>query len=229
MLQLVPRASTSRLAAFVAVAVGLLLLLIRAYRSGGAPAHGSRRLGASGKAKAAGRSSSSKRRSAAKPDDDAVDPSLPQFIMLVGIPGSGKSTWAREYVFKCDASFGVISSDEVRQQLTGDINDQSRNPEVWEIVLNQVQGALAAKRNVILDATNTRTDKRRGFLKKLPACTRWVKMFPVNKSIAKSRIRRDIASGVKRSEVPDGVVDLMYREFCDAAVAVRDEGWRVKV
>jgi predicted kinase len=163
-----------------------------------------------------------------KPLTESDDPTLPKFMMLVGVPGSGKSTWAEKFVFRCDASFTIVSSDAIRKQVTGSVNDQSRNVEVWDVILNQCQGLLANGRNVILDATNTNTEKRRQFVKQLPRCQRLLKTFAINKSIAKSRIARDVQCGVDRADVPDAVIDVMYRQFQDSLVSLRDEDWQVR-
>lgn len=168
---------------------------------------------------------SSRRKDSGKP---VVDESLPNLILLMGIPGSGKSTWAKEYVFKCDASYTIVSSDDIRKQLTGDINDQSKNSEVWEVVFNQVSGALKNRRNIILDATNVRTDLRRVLVRQLPDCNRFIKLFPVDKSSAKQRIAKDLAKGVVRSEVPDMIIEKMYASFLESQSVVQDEGWIMK-
>ena len=49
--------------------------------------------------------------------------------MLVGLPGSGKSTIARQL----NDIYGtiIVSPDIIRKDLTGDMNDQSRNTEVF--------------------------------------------------------------------------------------------------
>ena len=156
--------------------------------------------------------------------DSAV--ALPKFIMLMGIPGSGKSTWARQYVQRCDASFLIISSDDVRKSLTGSVDDQSRNAEVWEVVLAKCQASLKAGRNVILDGTNTNTVKRRRFVSELPPCIRSLKMFSINKTVAKTRIEKDLAVGVERSSVPDSVIDRIYRQYTEAVSLIHDEGWK---
>lgn len=155
------------------------------------------------------------------------DPSMPKFLMLIGIPGSGKSTWAREFVFRCDASYTIVSSDTIRKTLTGDVNNQTKNSLVWDVVLNNCSGLLAQGRNVILDATNTNTDQRRSFVKQLPPCVRFVKTFPINKAIAKNRVARDVERGVDRARVPDSVVDVMARQFADSVSSLKTEGWRV--
>lgn len=160
----------------------------------------------------------------APPHNDA----LPDLIVMMGIPGSGKSTWAKQYVFRCDASFSIVSSDEIRKQVTGKLNDQSRNDEVWEVVVNQVQGALRSGRNVILDATNTSSDKRRKFVAALPACNRFLKVMHIHKSIAKQRIAKDLSEGVERALVPDAIVETMYRRFNDSLQTIREEGWIMK-
>lgn len=165
---------------------------------------------------------------ARKGSKDVADESLPNFMLLMGIPGSGKSSWAKEYVFKCDASYTIISSDDIRKQLTGDINDQSKNSEVWEIVFNQVSGMLQNQRNVILDATNVRTDLRRVLVRQLPKCNRYIKVFPVDKSSAKQRIAKDIAKGVVRSEVPDIVIEKMHASFLESQSLLHEEGWMMK-
>lgn len=42
-----------------------------------------------------------------------------EFIMLVGLPGSGKSTYAEKLKEK---GYIIHSSDAIREELTGDIN-----------------------------------------------------------------------------------------------------------
>ena len=49
-----------------------------------------------------------------------------KIIVLVGLPGSGKSTWAAQQ----DA--GVLSSDAVRVLLTGSADNQNVNSLVFE-------------------------------------------------------------------------------------------------
>lgn len=204
--------------------VALLTYVYRMYRkSGGSGKHQSPR-------GITNRSSSTERKKRKKTPkaEDIDDPNLPSFIMLMGISGSGKSTWAKDFVFKCDASYKLISSDDIRLQLTGSVDDQTKNAEVWEVVLNHVQSALKAKQNVILDATNTSTDKRRQFVRQLPPCNRYLKVFSIPKAIAKLRIAKDLEKRIVRAATPDAVIDVMQRQFTDSLTAVKDEGWKMK-
>lgn len=54
-----------------------------------------------------------------------------KFYMMIGLPASGKSTIAKEISESEDAV--IVSSDEIRREM-GDVNDQSKNTEVFEEV-----------------------------------------------------------------------------------------------
>lgn len=74
------------------------------------------------------------------------------FTMMVGIPGSGKSTVAK---YLSESKNAVIfSSDEYRERVFGDVNDQSHNSEVFEILHKDMIESLSAGKNCIFDATN---------------------------------------------------------------------------
>lgn len=68
-------------------------------------------------------------------------------IILVGIPASGKSTWAGRQ------SAEVVSSDAIREELCGDVTDQSRNSEVFALFHERLADALKYDRTVIADST----------------------------------------------------------------------------
>ena len=55
---------------------------------------------------------------------------FPKFIMLIGLPGSGKSTWAEKYITE-NANTVLISSDNIRKELFGDENSQEDNNRVF--------------------------------------------------------------------------------------------------
>lgn len=69
-------------------------------------------------------------------------------IITCGMPGCGKSTWAA-----LQDNVTVVSSDAIRQDLTGDITDQRRNGEVFDIFHQGISDCLAHSRTVIADST----------------------------------------------------------------------------
>ncbi|MET8151898.1 polynucleotide kinase-phosphatase [Actinoplanes sp. NPDC049668] len=82
-------------------------------------------------------------------------------VALVGISGSGKSTFAREH-FKATQ---VLSSDYFRGLVADDENDQSASADAFD-VLHYVAGKrLAAGRLTVVDATNLQTHARAGLIR----------------------------------------------------------------
>ena len=87
------------------------------------------------------------------------------FIMLVGVPGSGKSTWARNYT-ESHPGYYLVSTDQIRNSLYGNQAIQGNWRQVWQQVLHQWrQGIklshLGKLNGVIYDATNARRRNRR--------------------------------------------------------------------
>jgi len=85
-----------------------------------------------------------------------VNPMKPNFqlMLLIGAPASGKSTVCEKLVSQYPG-LTVISMDARRKELTGDYNDQSKNTEVFGWQTKELRKAMQARKNVIVDATNT--------------------------------------------------------------------------
>lgn len=76
--------------------------------------------------------------------------------LLVGPAGSGKSSWARQNLDHTR----IVSSDQMREELTGDPSDQSQNYLVFERCMTRIRHFLAEGYPVTFDATNYREDLR---------------------------------------------------------------------
>ena len=74
---------------------------------------------------------------------------MPRVNMLIGLPGSGKSTFAK----KLDGVY--VCPDEVRRELYGDISVQGNPVEVFSVVEERIKKALSKGKDVVYDATNT--------------------------------------------------------------------------
>ena len=83
----------------------------------------------------------------------------PKLILLVGIPGSGKTTYARKYVEKVSDTIH-LSSDSIRSELYGDESIQGDPAEVFSLMQKRAVEALNNGKDVLYDATNvTRKDR----------------------------------------------------------------------
>ena len=82
--------------------------------------------------------------------------------ILIGPPGCGKSTWAKNFKPPNGSDSNIISSDVIRLKICGDISDQSRNREVFQKFQEEYVSLLARKADsIIVDATNmTRRDRK---------------------------------------------------------------------
>ena len=85
--------------------------------------------------------------------------SIPELslVLLVGVTGSGKSTFARANFKPTE----VISSDFCRGLVADDENDQSATPAAFELLRFIVGQRLKAGRLTVVDATNVQPEARR--------------------------------------------------------------------
>ena len=130
----------------------------------------------------------------------------PTFVMLIGIPASGKSTYANNLSKK---GFIIHSSDSIRKELFGDENIQDKNKEVFKELHKRVKEDLKSGKNIVYDATNISSKKRRNFLTELnpikckKICIVFATTFEKCKENNKNRNRN----------VPEYVIEKMYRNF----------------
>lgn len=131
----------------------------------------------------------------------------PLFQMLVGLPGSGKSTYAANYKATNDR-VRICSSDEIRAEL-GDVNDQTNNEKVFRILHRRIKDYLREGYTVIYDATNIHSKRRRAFLVELGKidCKKQCIVF-------RTSYKTCLANNAKRErKVPEDVIRRMYMSW----------------
>lgn len=90
----------------------------------------------------------------------------PILTVLVGLPGAGKSTFAR--MISLEESMGeIFSSDELRKEINRDESCQDNNEYIFTLLHSRIKNALLEGRNAIYDATNINSKRRRAFLSEL--------------------------------------------------------------
>ena len=101
-------------------------------------------------------------------------------IVLSAMPGSGKSTWAKKYQAEHPHTL-IISSDQIRYEITGQTQDFSRQNEVWELFSLRIH-EYAKKYDdvtVILDALTDLNVLREKYVKENPEFDRYeLVLFP---------------------------------------------------
>lgn len=136
-----------------------------------------------------------------------------RLIVLVGLPGSGKSSYAEQFKAVDDAiCTGVTvihSSDAIREELFGDASSQEDNARVFDLMRKRTTEDLRADKTVIYDATNVTRKGRRAAI----ACA-----HPTHDTVEchivwaepEECIRRD---GLRDRKVGPEVVDKMLRRW----------------
>lgn len=133
----------------------------------------------------------------------------PELIMCVGIPGSGKST----YLKKHQEGRLIVSPDDIRRELYGDVSEQANHLVVWARAIGRMEGCLSIGGRVILDATNCKFSEWEPMVRRLPESYRIAWVFHVDPEIACARIKADITDSVDRANVPEEIVYRYYGMF----------------
>ena len=85
-----------------------------------------------------------------------------KLIIGVGIPGSGKTTVLKTFAQKYD--YAYICPDDIREELTGNFADQSKNREVWIEAKKRMAEKFREGKAVVFDATFANPEQRKEFL-----------------------------------------------------------------
>ena len=71
----------------------------------------------------------------------------PVLLMLCGLHASGKSYKAKEFAKEYDAT--IFSSDALREEMFGNVNDQEHNQELFVELHKRIKGRLIDGKSVI--------------------------------------------------------------------------------
>lgn len=129
-------------------------------------------------------------------------------LITIGVPGSGKTTLARPLSERFNLAY--INKDEIREELTGNALNRSRNKEVWEEANRRTREALQSGQGVVLDNTMAEAWKRKElvtFLRSCGASPIVALYFPIDPVIAKTR------NASRSRQVPESAIDWMQEQL----------------
>lgn len=131
----------------------------------------------------------------------------PSLIILCGIPGVGKTHYAKNYI-TLQGNTVHLSSDAIRKELYGDENIQGNPGDVFSLMQKRAVEALNNGYNVLYDATNITRKDRSGII---GVCPKFVK---IECHIIWAPIEECIERDSKRERtVGKEVIDRMLKRF----------------
>jgi predicted kinase len=138
--------------------------------------------------------------------------------ILVGLPGSGKTTWAKDLA--ADDTI-ILSSDEIRNELAEqgmgqkDVYDKTLNELVFKTLDERYIQAVAAGKNVILDATHLKRKYREKYIKSVAIWNAEIQCVYFDVDYEKCYER----NAQRERVVPKEVIRKMYFEMEDPSLA----------
>lgn len=84
-----------------------------------------------------------------------------EVIVGIGVPGCGKTTYLKPLAAKL--GYIYINADDIREELTGDLADHSKEEQVWETAHKRIKQALRTT-GVVVDATYSKVKDRKKLL-----------------------------------------------------------------
>lgn len=105
-----------------------------------------------------------------------------KLIVLVGLPRSGKSSWAQQQ------GLPIVCPDAIRLAMHGERYLAKPEPWVWAFVYTMVDALfIAGNDTIIIDATNTTEKRRREWREKFPNAEVEFKVFDTSPEECKRR------------------------------------------
>ena len=96
---------------------------------------------------------------------------MSKLIVMVGLPGSGKSTLIEKLNRYMEVPYVVFSSDAYRERILGNEGDQSNNELIFKTLYTDLHAALQEGKNCVFDATNTTLKARKRIFEQIKDLT----------------------------------------------------------
>lgn len=148
-------------------------------------------------------------------------------VVTMGIPASGKTSYVRgwaDQLIDNGHNPPIICPDDIREELTGDASDQTRNNEVFEIAHKRLKEALLGREPVIFfDATNVKAFARENIMQVVDP--HYHEVYTILAVTQASPGQAKARNKNRDRQVPDHVIDRMHGDYVEACHDVQGEPW----
>ena len=147
----------------------------------------------------------------------AINPHIPTLYVLIGVSGSGKSTFCNNI-----PAHTIVSTDKIRYEYFGDEADQREPRRVFEEAYIRAAAHIRAGFDAYFDATNTTAKARKNLLKEIYARANGdfrkvaiLFMTPLEECKRRNAQRQRV--------VPEDVIDRQYVQLMRDAHTIPDQ------
>lgn len=146
------------------------------------------------------------------------------FILLCGLPGVGKSTWAENYK-KTHKNVYIVASDELRMEVGGAYQNFDHEAEIWKLFFDRIieYKDKAEDVTVIADSTNIENRFRLYYGQNVTGYDKKI-LVVLKKNV--DIVKKQNVDREPGRIVPDEVIDRMNAKFeepTDEVLALYDE------
>lgn len=132
---------------------------------------------------------------------------MKRLIMLIGVPGSGKTTLAKKVA---ERGFTVMNADSIREELYGDARQQGDPKEVFTLFFERLEKEMAEGKDIVVDNTNINTKQRKPILERAEKfgykdVQLWLLDVPLEVCLARNKTRDRV--------VEEDIVANMFSEL----------------
>lgn len=132
---------------------------------------------------------------------------MKRLILLIGIPGAGKTTLAQKLVAR---GFHCLNADSIRKRLYGDEAEQGDPEKVFGIFFDELENELSQGFDIVIDNTNLNPKQRKPILDRAQAAgysdiQLWLLDVPLETCLERNNARN--------RNVPDDIVANMHMEL----------------
>jgi predicted kinase len=140
---------------------------------------------------------------------------MSRLIMAKGLPGSGKTTWAKAEVLKSDGDLKRVSKDDLRAMLDAGSFSKANETFVVEVRNRLVYQVLERGYSVIVDDTNLNPVHERNLVGIARSVGSVFMVMDFTDIALETCIARDLQRAGTAGYVGRGAIESMHRKYLD--------------